>query len=610
MAIADERLVLEASVVDDFTDTLLDLSEGLAEIDRLAASTVENIEADIEMSEFRRKAAEIESTLSEIDDDVDIGAGVGGPSAGGAVADGPSPEASADGGGPDTSLLDPDQIQRVSDEFGKAFTPDALFEDGAGRRAADFLDGDISEFLDIDKATELVLEGDLDPELITDFEGLDVDESLDALSELQELGVTSLPTDLSDQFRNLELKMGDFFRIFAALIPLIAIFVGAIPAAVSGLVALGGAALAAAGALAGVAGLAVLGAALDAEGNVETEQLTNRIEELFDQATAELGPVVQQYAPLLNDAFRTVEATIAGIADEAGVFRRVVGDARGALQYLETTVPSALRDIVRFGDAAMPILSGIIREMGNMGILRAFADLLVRTIPLLSTLTAEIVGMIPAVIQLSEGFLITATGLTMLLGVFFDIINVVPYAGQFIGVLTSLLLGLVSVTALYTVATSGATAAVLSFGKSILAAAGALIGKYTVGLLAATYGQYGFAAAAAVAAAQAAVLLGVLTFGLAPVLGTLSSGFTDLSGDIDSATESLRAFTNQAGNVGGSVGVDTTTPSGMSSTGGYADASSMTVVAPDKQTGTAIANTLSFGQPSVNDDVANRIHNQ
>ncbi|WP_199240790.1 hypothetical protein, partial [Halorubrum sp. SP3] len=244
-------------------------------------------------------------------------------------------------------------------------------------------------------------------------------------------------------------KMGDFFRIFAALIPLIAIFVGAIPAAVSGLVALGGAALAAAGALAGVAGLAVLGAALDAEGNVETEQLTNRIEELFDQATAELGPVVQQYAPLLNDAFRTVEATIAGIADEAGVFRRVVGDARGALQYLETTVPSALRDIVRFGDAAMPILSGIIREMGNMGILRAFADLLVRTIPLLSTLTAEIVGMIPAVIQLSEGFLITATGLTMLLGVFFDIINVVPYAGQFIGVLTSLLLGLVSVTALY-----------------------------------------------------------------------------------------------------------------------------------------------------------------
>ncbi|TKX83423.1 hypothetical protein EXE43_24330, partial [Halorubrum sp. SS5] len=67
MAIADERLVLEASVVDDFTDTLLDLSEGLAEIDRLAASTVENIEADIEMSEFRRKAAEIESTLSEID---------------------------------------------------------------------------------------------------------------------------------------------------------------------------------------------------------------------------------------------------------------------------------------------------------------------------------------------------------------------------------------------------------------------------------------------------------------------------------------------------------------------------------------------------------------
>ena len=88
MAIPDERLVLEASVVDDFTDTLLELSEGLAEIDRLAASTVENIEAHVDIDEALRELGTLDAAVEAVDDDIQIGTetdvvgGVGGGESG------------------------------------------------------------------------------------------------------------------------------------------------------------------------------------------------------------------------------------------------------------------------------------------------------------------------------------------------------------------------------------------------------------------------------------------------------------------------------------------------------------------------------------------------
>jgi hypothetical protein len=714
MAVPDERLVLEASVVDDFTDTLTDLSEALLEVDRLASQTVEDINADVniddalrdlgflgagldavdddpkitpdvEIDEALRDLATVGGAADVIDDDVtfdaevdtDLGDGIDDIAddpqitpdveidealrdlatldrAVGAVDDDikidvdldsdltdeiddigdvfdsdgnlqtpsiadPAADvfnskmgsgATADGGGGDTSVLGADDIERFREAFGEAFDPSAIFSDRQPQRGIELLDGGVGDFIDQDAALSEILDGNLDVDVLEDFAGLDPDDTLDALDELQDAGVTNLPTGLTDRFRNLELKMGDFFRIFAALIPLLAVFIGALPAAISGIVALGGAALAAAGALAGVGGLALLSGVLTADGEVDTSQLTERIEELFDEATAELGPVAQQFAPLLDESFQTVEDTIADIADRVGVFRRVVGDAEGALQYLEETVPVAMADIVRFGDAAMPIIAGVIREAGNMGILRAFADLIVRMGPNLATLTKLFVGLLPAIIQLSQGFLYVATFLTGFLYAIGRLIDVVPYAGQIIGVMTGALLTLVSATALYTITQSGAIAATIGLTKSVLSAAAAFIGKYTVGVFSAIAGTYGFTTALISATVAAATLIGVLTLGLGPVLGFLSGGFTDLSSDIDKATSSLESFASASDSLDGTqVGVN----GGMGATGaggasgGYQDASQITVVAGDKETGNAVANQLAFssiggqlGESSVN----------
>lgn len=667
MAVPDERLVLEASVVDDFTDTLTDLSEALVEVDRLAADTVEDINADVNIDDALRDLGflgagldavdddpkitpdvEIDEALRDlgtldravgavddditIDDNVDIGADVNNglgenqlfnvdgvdltDEEAMGVADmfnpkaafrqtpglGPDPtdsgaDATADGGDDGSGVLDSNDIERFREAFGEAFDPSAIFSDRQPQRGIELLGDDMESFIDQDAALSEILDGNLSVDVLEDFAGLDPDDTLDALDELQDAGVTDLPTGLKDQFRNLELKMGDFFRIFAALIPLLAVFIGALPAAISGIVALGGAALAAAGALAGVGALALLSGVLTESGEVDTTQLTERLERLFDEVTAELGPVAQQFAPLLEESFQTIEDTIAGIADRADVFQRVVGDAEGALQYIEETVPSAMADIVRFGDAAMPIIAGVIREAGNMGILRAFADLIVRMGPRLAVLTRLIIGILPAIIQLSQGFLTVATALTGALFVIGKIIDVVPYAGQVIGLLTGALLTLISVTALYTITQSGAIAATLGLTKSILAAAAAFVGKYTVGAFSAIAGTYGLTTALITATAAATALVSVLTLGLGVVLPALSGGFTDLSSDIDKATSSLESFASASDSIDGTqVGVN----GGMTPTdtqgrsGGYQDASQITVVAGDKETGNAIANGLAF----------------
>lgn len=628
MAVPDERLVLEASVVDNFSSTLGDLADNLRAIDRLAEHTIENITAEVDATQAKAELAELGTAMEAVDDDIDIGADVDNIDGisdafdeDGVLQTSATPDiaasgggATADGGGSDSSILDSNDIERFREAFGEAFSPDAIFSDRQPQRGIELLDGGMGDFIDQDTALSQILGGDLDVDVLEDFAGLDPDDTLEALDELQDAGVTNLPTGLTDRFRNLELKMGDFFRIFAALIPLLAVFIGAIPAAISGIVALGGAALAAAGALAGLGGLALLSGVLTPGGEVDTSQLTERIETLFDEAAEEMGPVVQQFAPLLDESFETIEDTIGDIADRADVFQRVVGDAEGALQYLEATVPSAMADIVRFGDAAMPIIAGVIREAGNMGILAAFADLIVRMGPTLATLTKLLIGTLPAVIQLSQGFLYIATALTGVLYAFGRLIDVVPYAGQTIGLLTGALLTLISATALYTITQSGAIAATIGLTKSVLAAAAAFVGKYTVGVFAAIEGTYGLTTALLSATVAAAALIATLTLGLGVILPAIGGGFTDLSSDIDKATSSLESFASASESLDGTqVGVDGQMGGGGRGRGtrGYQDASQITVVAGDKETGNAIANQFAFssiGGQLGESNVADRRH--
>jgi len=164
MAVPDERLVLEASVVDDFSSTLTDLSEALLEVDRLAAETVEDINADVNIDDALRDLATLGGAMEAVDDDVTIGTDVDGiedvfdsdgnlqtPSTPDIEASGGG-GATADGGGDDTSVLDPDEIADFRAAFGEAFDPSAIFSDRQPQRGVDLLEGRPEDFIDQDAA--------------------------------------------------------------------------------------------------------------------------------------------------------------------------------------------------------------------------------------------------------------------------------------------------------------------------------------------------------------------------------------------------------------------------------------------------------------------------
>jgi len=645
MAIPDERLVLEASVVDDFTDTLLELSEGLAEIDRLAASTVENIEAHVDIDEALRELGTLDAAIRAVKDDIQIGtdtdfdvgqrndlfdldgidlsdreavgvADLFNKHPGSVWSETPSmgtgsSGATADGGGDDdtSGLLDATQLRRARQQFGQSFSPNRLIQEGGAQRLVDVLDGDVTEFIDTDQASRQILDGDLDPDIFKRLSSLDTGDAFDALETLKDEGLTDLPTTITDEFKRLELTMGDFYRILAGLIPLLGIIVGAVPAVVGGLVALGTAALAAAGALAGVAGLALLGASLGPNGEINTDQLAERFNEFIDTAINELGPLARQLAPLVNETFRSMERLLAGIADRGDAVLAVTDEFRGALQFIETNGAAALAALIRFGEAAMPVLGGILREVGNMDILESFANILITMLPYLAVMGAELAAMLGPIYRLSIGFAAFASALIRVTSMSLQFLGALGPLLPLLGGITSVLLSLVTVSALYSFATAGATGAALAFSKALAMSAIGAITKTIGSLYALISAEYGTAVATVTLTAAFSVLLGVITFGIAPALGSLSTGFTDLSGDIDAATDSLRTFTSASGDVGG-VNLGMNGAQMQSRNGGYTNAGSMTVVAPDKQTGNAVANTLGFGQSSVNDDVANRIHNQ
>jgi hypothetical protein len=107
-------------------------------------------------------------------------------------------------------------------------------------------------------------------------------------------------------------------------------------------------------------------------------------------------------------------------------------------------------------------------------------------------------------------------------------------------------------------------------------------------------------------------LIGALTFGLGAAIAGITSKFSTMNAKIESATDSLRAFGAVGNSIDGmDVGMSTATAStqnGAQQQRGYGSARDVTVVAPDKETGNAIANEITFkdDNPSNTSSTENR----
>jgi hypothetical protein len=603
-----ESLILEASVIDDFSRELNELQQSLGEIEA-TEEAVDPVDIDVTIAEALAKIEAFDKRLDQLDNkdvDVDIDTDTGMPEGfrGGGMA-----------GGDEMA----DMMRFFEREDGIMPLGGRLSESEIDRRA----ENAIARARRIDIGTE---RENIVGQFATAGLRAGADEGTD-LADLPDMGAGAVAGGVTgfglderrngfrrwfdearegigeaiDEFKSLRLSMGMLMNMLASLVPLIGIFVGALPAAIAGVGALGAAALAAAGALTAVGGLAI-GAMLFEGGELNVREAQEQLRDLLDVMLESFAPLMEALKPVAEALFRNAEFMARDLAQHMNLLTRLTDEAGQAIRWMAGVLGPAVEDIILFGEAAMPIISMVAGGIASIDFFEIFADIIVETLPLLAQFTKSFVGLFPIIYQASLAFFSFANAILSTFNLLLGLVGAIPGGMQAIGSLISVIFIAVSASSLWSIATSNVALRVYELGVTIY--------EYTLGYIYSYIaGQYSAAAATLATAAAATVLLGVITFGLAPAITFLTSKLAGTHSQIGSAADEMKRFRKEADrvntpNVGGPAEGDR----GSYDRPGYGT----TVVAPDKDTGNAVAATQSWRERSSETtppgDVENRQH--
>lgn len=359
--------------------------------------------------------------------------------------------------------------------------------------------------------------------------------------------------DAVERLRGFNLRMSDIHNAFAAVVPLLIVFIGAIPAAVTALLTLAGAAFAAAGAFATMVGLGAMGAASD--GNMPSaEDFQEMFEDVRDSFFEAFAPLAERLEPLFKDGLRGLELFFQAIAEEGDALMALSDEARSFGRFLIEFVPRALRGLAGLAEAFSGVLGNFGRWLNSniINIIGSFVEITVDALPAIIALTKGIMQALPGIIDLSIGFARIATVIIEVIGWVGKLLTLFGIlSGEQIGLVIAGLLSLASAVALV-------NALIGVFSGTIIAGAISSMANFAASLL---FGASAFTALSLTEMAATAALvafLSVATLGLAFAFGSAIIGwaqnFMGLSESIDTATSSMKEFNRVSGEGTGGDG--------------------------------------------------------
>jgi hypothetical protein len=587
--------LLDPSVFGEKNHTLADVSETMGQNFRSLEETIQDT-FDVDNTATRPFPPSGSSATATA-----MGAMGAMAASGGATTDG------GGGGGPD--ILGANRIRDVENAFGIDLSPEMANTDAS---ILDLIDGDgaltgvtggeldnlvssraIMRSLDFDELTEAIFgtanpmgAGALTPRDIAGFStgelaeaaGLDdVDAFFERFTKRRRLQWERLKGSIS----NIRVGMTQFWDIFAAALPLIFVFVGALPAAIGGLAALGTAAVGAAAALGSIAGLGLFGAAIaeaggEMPGMEDLQSVFEGVGEDFFEAFR--GPA-ERLAPLFEDGLDGLERLFDELARRAQLLPMLSDDARAFGNFLIEFLGGTFEELIRFGEAARPIFSMIAGGIEDINVIRGMAGLLAAVLPQLRMLTIIIVNAVPDIMAFSDAMLETAVGITRVISTALNFITAIISLGgllgdgnRILGKVVGTLLTFSSVLFLTTKLLGGAKlltkawAVALGMKNSALAT-NLVLRSQLLGALAAWIGEQlvaigvmnSFTAATYAAAGALATLLSLTGIGaLIAIFGGLAGVMADewarTDSNIQNATDSLKEFQRQEQNLAGRGG--------------------------------------------------------
>jgi hypothetical protein len=248
-----------------------------------------------------------------------------------------------------------------------------------------------------------------------------------------------------------DIRMETIHNLLADIVPLLGVLAFSMPIVSAGLQAVAGAAVLAAGALLGVAGLSIFGfgMAQDEDGGFpELDDFSSAFDQIKQDFFTAFAPIAEDLSSLTRDGLDAFGEMLIEIGDvlennlaflqkfarEAG---RVIGDAIPAI------VRGSISILRQFGD--------VLTELSAKGLdptkLQRILDVIKNSMPTVTSLLVDVIDIIPALLKISEGFARVTDVILSLAGTILDFIDATIGLRNF-GTIVGVILSLVSALAL------------------------------------------------------------------------------------------------------------------------------------------------------------------
>ena len=385
-------------------------------------------------------------------------------------------------------------------------------------------------------------------------------------------GTTLQFEQLKESFFDIRIGMTQFYDFLAAAVPLMFVFIGSLPAIIGAFGGLTAAALGAAGALAGIAGLGILGAAQsqaggDIPGMEDFMDLADGLgEDFFDS----FRPLLNRFEGTINDAIDAIPQFFDELARVSTVLVALENDFRDFGRFISSFTTGTIGELLTFADVARPIFSDIAEGMSNLDMTRGFASALGDVLPHIQNLTVIILGALPALQSFSQGMLDVFTSIVNAYNAILPFLSTAAsFFGMFgdgnriLGRFVAGIFVLMSATFLATKVAAIFRASLFQLASSMLGSsmsakglAATLRGPYTLSTKVATAATMGFYGA--VTLAKKAVLgllamtgVGLVIAGIGKGVAALADQFGILNTEINNTRDSLEEFARQRDHMSG-----------------------------------------------------------
>jgi len=382
-------------------------------------------------------------------------------------------------------------------------------------------------------------------------------------------GVTRQLRTARERISNFNIRMSDIHNLFATLVPLLVIMVGAVPAVATAIYGLAAAAVTAAGALAALGGLGALGVAMEG-GEFQMENLTEVFEDIRREFLDAFTPLAERLQPLFEDAVDALGPFFEQIANQGDALMELTDEARDFGNFVMDFLPSALRSLAAFVEALAPLLADIGQAIGDNfnAFLRQLTRLTVQATPVVAELIQTIVAALPTIVEIGIQFAFWTNMILEAIGVIWEIITLFGLLDGTMGHIIAASLVLATAVSLlnrtlvhfavvglyragqalfaYISRVALATSMTTAFGSTAIASAIRSLVFFIRNLLMSSkaLGTFALSARAATGAAVGLVsVLGLLSGGvLAGGILSMAGSFLGLSNSIGDATDSLKEF--------------------------------------------------------------------